>query len=152
MIWYGMGEEIEPCVCGCVDIRRPEASRTILYILFCLVVYLERESINPRRKYISINNVKLIHRSKNLLILVLAYTLLILAMDPNTYKYLCRIRGERGGGWDRKMAWYCILLELGFPVQGGSTYIGCRVTWATWDTWATWAISARTHTHTLKYR
>uniref|UniRef100_A0A8R7Q6R6 Uncharacterized protein n=1 Tax=Triticum urartu TaxID=4572 RepID=A0A8R7Q6R6_TRIUA len=56
----------------------------------------------------------------------------------------CRIRGERGGGWDRKMAWYCILLELGFPVQGGSTYIGCRVTWATW------AIS--THTHTLKYR
>ena len=42
-----------------------EENRTILYILFCLVVYLERESINPRRKYINISNEKLIHQQKD---------------------------------------------------------------------------------------
>ena len=34
-------------------------------MLFCLVVYLERESINPRRKYINISNEKLIHQQKD---------------------------------------------------------------------------------------
>jgi hypothetical protein len=52
-----------------------EENRTILYILFCLVVYLERESINPRRKYINISNEKLIHQSKKMLTLVSVYPL-----------------------------------------------------------------------------